>query len=75
MFSFRVAFGIAVALVTIAALNRHFSVGYLALVILYLILASFVPWLMVPLGIVIVIVEVLDSKGGIFGWIASFKGQ
>jgi hypothetical protein len=71
--TFKVAFGIAIVMVVIAAINKHATAGLFALVLLYLLLAALLPWLMVPVGIALVLVEILSS-GNIIAWIQSFHG-
>lgn len=71
MLTFRVAVGIALALALVTALAGQFTAGRLALLLLYLVLASLVPVVMVPLGIALLLVEVLNNGGPITAWLSS----
>lgn len=72
--TFKLAFGLAVLMVIIASISGRISAGYFALVLLYLLLASFLPWLMVPIGVVIVLYQVFGTgENKIAEWVSSFK--
>ena len=58
----------------LALVNGKLTAGYFALVLLYLLLASFVPWLMVPVGAVIILAELLQKDSKLASWIGSFHG-
>lgn len=61
-------------MVIIAAVSGRISAGYFALVLLYLLLASFLPWLMVPIGVVVIIFQLFGSGDNkVSAWLSSFK--
>lgn len=68
---FSTAVGLAVVMVLIAAVDRKLKPGYFALVLLYLILAAILPWLFVPIGVVIVLGEIFLQGTTVPDWISN----
>lgn len=73
VFKFSQALVIAAVLVGFAYLNSQLTHQRIFLIVLYLLLATIVPWLMVPLGLVAVLWSLFKSPG-IVGWFQQVTG-
>lgn len=70
---FSQAVGLAFLMVVLAVISGKISAGYFALVILYLVLAALLPAVFVPVGVVIVLAEILFGGTGnsVGAWLSS----
>lgn len=75
MLTFKVAVGLAFVMVLLAAIAKRWSMGYMAIVLLYLIGAALAPVVFVPLGFAVVLIELLNTSGGVTAWLQSITGN
>lgn len=77
MFKFSQALVIAVILVAFALLNKQLGAERIFLIVLYLLLATVFPWLMVPVGVVAIIWQMYNTSlsGQIASWAKGFAPQ